>query len=64
VCDGTVLPHWAHLFSCGACQRLAAFRVRNRIFEVLRLGTPMGRLSKHVLAEKQIGAPIVEALKG
>jgi hypothetical protein len=36
-----VLPHCAHLFSCGACQRLAAFRVRNRIFEVLRLGTPM-----------------------
>jgi hypothetical protein len=42
---------------------LAAFRVRNRIFEVLRLGTPMSRLSKHVLAEKQIGAPAVEALK-
>jgi len=38
--------------------------VRNRIFEVLRLGTPMGRLSKHVLAEKQIGAPSVKTLKG
>ena len=41
MCEGTVLPHCAHLFNCGACQRLAALRVRNRIFEVLRLGTPM-----------------------
>jgi len=41
VCEGTVLPHCAHLFSCGACQRFAALRVRNRILEVLRFGTPM-----------------------
>jgi hypothetical protein len=29
------------LFSCEACQRFAALRVRNRIFDVLRFGTPM-----------------------
>jgi hypothetical protein len=36
-----VLPHCGHLFSCGACQRFAALRVRSRIFDVLRFGTPM-----------------------
>jgi hypothetical protein len=41
MCEGTVLPHWGHLFRWGACQRLAALRVRNRILDVLRLGTPM-----------------------
>jgi hypothetical protein len=41
MCDGTLLPHCGHLFSCEACQRFAAFRVRNRIFDVLRFGTPM-----------------------
>jgi hypothetical protein len=41
VCEGTLVPHWAHLFNCGACQRWLALRVRNRIFEVLRFGTPM-----------------------
>jgi hypothetical protein len=45
VCDGTLLPHCEHLFSSGACQRWVALRVRNRIFEVLRLGTPMA--SRH-----------------
>jgi hypothetical protein len=29
------------LFNCGARQRLAALRVRKRIFDVLRFGTPM-----------------------
>jgi hypothetical protein len=29
------------LLSCAACQRFAAFRVRNRIFDVLRFGTPI-----------------------
>jgi hypothetical protein len=55
VCEGTVLPHCAHLLSCGACHRLAALRVRNRIFEVLRLGTPIitERERKHGLAERQ-----------
>ena len=41
MCEGTVLPHWGHLFRCGACQRFAALRVRNRILDVLRFGTPM-----------------------
>jgi hypothetical protein len=43
MCDGTVLPHCGHLLSCDACQRFAAFRVRNRIFDVLRFGTPIER---------------------
>ncbi len=41
MCDWIVLPHCEHLFICGACQRLAALRVRNRIFDILRLGTPI-----------------------
>jgi hypothetical protein len=41
MCEGTLLPHCGHLLSCEACQRFAAFRVRNRIFDVLRFGTPM-----------------------
>jgi hypothetical protein len=35
------LPHCGHLLSRRACQRFAALRVRKRIFEVLRFGTPM-----------------------
>jgi len=41
MCEGTVLPHWGHLLSCGARQRFAALRVRNRILDVLRFGTPI-----------------------
>jgi hypothetical protein len=41
MCDGKLLPHCGHLLSCEACQRFAAFRVRNRIFDVLRFGTPI-----------------------
>jgi hypothetical protein len=41
MCDGTVLPHCAHLLRCGGCQRCEALRVRKRIFEVLRFGTPI-----------------------
>ncbi len=41
MCDGTLLPHCGHLLSCEACQRFAAFLVRNRIFDVLRFGTPI-----------------------
>jgi hypothetical protein len=41
VCDATALPHCGHLFRCGACQRFAALRVRKRILDVLRFGTPM-----------------------
>jgi hypothetical protein len=43
VWPGTVLPHCGHLVSCGRCQRLAAFRERSRIFDVLRFGTPIGK---------------------
>ena len=41
MCEATVLPHWVHLLSCGATQRWDALRVRSRIFEVLRFGTPI-----------------------
>jgi hypothetical protein len=41
MCDGTLLPHCGHLLSCEACQRFAALRVRNRILDVLRFGTPI-----------------------
>ncbi len=41
MCDGTLLPHCGHLLSCEACQRFAAFRMRKRIFDVFRFGTPM-----------------------
>ena len=41
MCDATVLPHCGHLFSCGAASVGDALRVRRRIFEVLRLGTPI-----------------------
>jgi len=41
---GTVAPHCGHLLRVGACHRLAARRVRRRIFEVLRLGTPISLL--------------------
>jgi len=41
MCEGTLLPHWEHLFRCAACHRFAALRVRNRILDVLRFGTPI-----------------------
>jgi hypothetical protein len=41
MCDGMLVPHWGHLFNCAACQRFAALRVRSRILDVLRFGTPM-----------------------
>jgi hypothetical protein len=61
VCDATVLPHCGHLFKTGAYQRCDAFRVRNRIFEVLRLGTPMvsGNESRNSGKDKK-----VEGLRG
>jgi hypothetical protein len=46
MCDGTLLPHCGHLLSRAACHRFAAFRVRNRIFDVFRFGTPMARATK------------------
>src|SRR5438093_13613426 len=60
MCEGTVLPHWGHLFRCGACQRLAALRVRNRILDVLRFGTPMAGVYESTFEEENN----VEALKG
>src|ERR1044071_4226584 len=50
MCDGTLLPHCGHLFSCEACQRFAALRMRNRIFDVLRFGTPMAGAYKSITA--------------
>ncbi len=41
MCEGIVLPHCGHLLRCEARQRFAALRVRNRILDVLRFGTPM-----------------------
>jgi hypothetical protein len=60
VCDATALPHCGHLFRCGACQRFAALRVRKRIFDVLRFGTPMA--SGYESTSEQENN--VEALKG
>src|SRR5438309_6596883 len=56
MCDGTLLPHCGHLLSCEACQRFAAFRVRNRIFDVLRFGTPIEGIRKAGNQEKTNGA--------
>jgi len=46
MCDGRVLPHWEHLFRRAACQRFAALRVRNRILDVLRFGTPIWKANQ------------------
>ena len=50
-----MLPHCGHLLRCGARQRLAALRVRSRILDVLRFGTPMCALPKQPFLEKQVG---------
>jgi len=55
VCPGTVLPHCGHLLSRGACQRFAAFRERNRIFDVLRFGTPMAGVHRSISPQKNNG---------
>ena len=60
MCDGMLLPHWGHLFSCAACQRFAALRVRNRILDVLRFGTPMAGGYESILERENN----VEALNG
>jgi hypothetical protein len=59
MCEGTELPHWGHLFRFGACQRFAALRVRNRILDVLRFGTPMTGGYESIFNEENN----VEALK-
>lgn len=53
----TVLPHCGHLLNCGRCQRFAALRVRSRILDVLRLGTPMAGGYKSTLLQKNNGPP-------
>ncbi len=54
MCDATVLPHWLHLFRCGASHRCEALRVRRRILDVLRFGTPISSgVGKQVSAETQ-----------
>lgn len=55
MCDWTVLPHCGHLLSCGACQRCEALRVRSRIFEGLRFGTPMTGGYESMLLQKNNG---------
>jgi hypothetical protein len=50
-----VLPHCGHLLSSGACQRCDAFRVRSRIFEGLRFGTPMTGGYESTLPQKNNG---------
>ena len=52
MCEGRLLPHCGHLLSCEACQRFAAFRVRNRIFDVLRFGTPMTGAYESILGSE------------
>src|SRR5436305_12481609 len=59
MCDGMLLPHWGHLLSRAACQRFAALRVRNRILDVLRFGTPMAGVYESTFEEENN----VEALK-
>jgi hypothetical protein len=63
MCGGTVLPHCGHLLSCAACQRLAALRVRNLIFDVLRFGTPIRAAYKSMFFTKDKRCS-VQALKG
>jgi hypothetical protein len=60
MCDGTLLPHWGHLLSRAACQRFAALRVRNRILDVLRFGTPTAGGYESIFDEENN----VEALNG
>jgi len=60
MCDGTLLPHWGHLLSRAACQRFAALRVRSRILDVLRFGTPMAGGYESILERENN----VEALNG
>jgi hypothetical protein len=59
MCDGTLLPHCGHLFRRAACQRFAALRMRNRILDVLRFGTPRGGRYQSIFG----GEDNVEVLK-
>jgi hypothetical protein len=62
MCDGRLLPHWGHLLSRAACQRFAALRVRNRILDVLRFGTPMAGGYESIILVKN-NQPPAERLK-
>ena len=59
-----VLPHCGHLFNTGACQRFAALRVRSRILEVLRFGTPMTGAYQSMARQKYNPAPVHGWLNG
>jgi uncharacterized protein (DUF2141 family) len=43
--------------NCGACQRFAALRVRNRILDVLRFGTPIEGNQESRKSKKNNGQP-------
>src|SRR5262245_61617624 len=59
MCDGTLLPHCGHLLSCAACQRFAAFRVRNRIFDVLRFGTPIAGAYQSITTQENNNRSVI-----
>ena len=63
MCDGRLLPHCGHLLSCDACQRFAAFRVRNRIFDVLRFGTPIAGAYQSIIP-RNYNQRLRDSLKG
>lgn len=52
MCEGTLLPHCGHLFRREACHRFAALRMRNRILDVLRFGTPMASVHGSTFEEE------------
>lgn len=60
MCEATVLPHCVHLLSWGGCQRCDALRVRRRIFEVLRLGTPIRAIRKAGFPPKATSTPALD----
>ena len=52
-----MLPHCVHLLSWGGRHRWDALRVRRRIFEVLRLGTPIRGIRKAGFPPKATSTP-------
>ena len=59
MCDGTLLPHCGHLFSCEACQRFAALRMRNRLFDVLRFGTPIAGAYQSITTQENNDCSVI-----
>jgi hypothetical protein len=47
------------LLSCEACQRFAAFRVRNRIFDVFRFGTPMAGAYQSITTQENNNRSVI-----